>query len=37
MSRVPSMLGSRRTANASTMGTAKRNIITVPCIVKNWL
>lgn len=31
------MLGSRYTATASTTGTANRNIITVPCIVKIWL
>ena len=37
MSRVPSMLGSSMTANASTIGTANRNIIIVPCIVKTWL
>jgi hypothetical protein len=36
-SRAPSIAGSRYTAMASTTGTAKRNIITVPCIVKTWL
>ena len=37
MSRDPSMAGSRSIAKASTIGTANRNIITVPCMVKNWL
>ena len=37
MSRVPSMLGSSSMAKASMMGTANRNIIVVPCMVKNWL
>jgi len=31
------MLGSSSTPTASTTGTAKRNIITVPCMVKSWL
>ena len=36
-SRAASMLGSSSTPIASTAGTANRNIITVPCIVKSWL
>ena len=36
-SRTPSMGGSRKIATASKMGTANRNIITVPCSVKTWL
>src|SRR3546814_1638286 len=35
-SRAPSMDGSRKIAMASKIGTAKRNIITVPCSVKAW-
>ncbi len=33
-SRAPSMGGRRKIATASKIGTAKRNIITVPCSVK---
>src|SRR5690606_7041509 len=36
-SRAPSIDGSRKIAMASKIGTAKRNIITVPCSVKAWL
>ena len=36
-SRAPSMGGRRKMATASKIGTAKRNIITVPCSVKAWL
>ena len=36
-SRAPSIGGSRKIATASKIGTAKRNIITVPCSVKTWL
>jgi hypothetical protein len=36
-SRAASMFGISSTATASTIGTANRNIITVPCIVKSWL
>jgi hypothetical protein len=36
-SRAPSMAGRMRIATASKMGTANRNIITVPCKVKSWL
>src|SRR5438477_551630 len=35
--RVPSMSGSRYEATACITGTANRNIIVVPCIVKIWL
>jgi hypothetical protein len=31
------MFGSSRMPIASTAGTAKRNIMTVPCMVKSWL
>ena len=37
MSRAPSIPGSSRIEIASNMGTAKRNIIAEPCMVKNWL
>ena len=36
-SRAPSIGGRRRIDTASKIGTAKRNIITVPCSVKTWL
>jgi len=36
-SRAPSIAGSRKIAPASKIGTANRNIITVPCRVKAWL
>jgi hypothetical protein len=36
-SRAPSISGRMRIENASKIGTAKRNIITVPCKVKTWL
>ena len=36
-SRAPSMGGSRKIATASKIGTANRNIITVPCSVNAWL
>ena len=36
-SRAPSMAGRRRIATASKIGTANRNIITVPCSVKAGL
>ena len=36
-SRAPSIGGRRKIATASKIGTAKRNIITVPCSVKAWL
>ena len=32
-----SICGRSRTPIASTTGTANRNIITVPCMVKSWL
>ena len=37
MSRAPSMPGSSRIDTASNIGTAKRNIIADPCMVKSWL
>src|SRR5688500_12753951 len=37
MSREPSMSGSMKIAIASSIGTANRNIIAVPCVVKSWL
>jgi len=37
MLRVPSNSGSTYTATASMIGTANRNIITVPCIENTWL
>ena len=37
MSRAPSILGSRYIANPSITGSANRNIMIVPCIVKTWL
>jgi hypothetical protein len=37
MLRVPSISGIRKTAIASITGTANRNIIVVPCMVKIWL
>ena len=36
-SRAPSIGGNRKIATASKIGTANRNIITVPCSVKAWL
>ena len=36
-SRAPTIAGSMRIATASKIGTAKRNIITVPCSEKSWL
>ncbi len=36
-SRVPRIEGKSRIATASKIGTAKRNIIAVPCKVKIWL
>lgn len=36
-SRAPSMAGRMRIATASKIGTANRNIITVPCRVNTWL
>ena len=36
-SRAPSICGSTMIENASKIGTANRNIITVPCSVKIWL
>ena len=37
MSRAPRKAGRIRIEIASKIGTAKRNIIAEPCIVKNWL
>ena len=37
MSRAPRKAGSNRIDIASNIGTAKRNIIAEPCMVKNWL
>lgn len=37
ISRAPSIGGRRKIATASKIGTANRNIITVPCRVKAWL
>ena len=36
-SRAPSICGSSMIATASKIGTAKRNIIAVPCSVNSWL
>ena len=35
--RAPIMRGTKYNPTAVIIGTAKRNIIVVPCIVKNWL
>ena len=37
MLRFPTISGTRYTAIASITGTANRNIIVVPCMVKIWL
>ena len=37
MSRAPRKAGSSRMEIASNIGTANRNIIAEPCMVKNWL
>ena len=37
MSRAPRKAGSSKILMASNIGTAKRNIIAEPCMVKNWL
>ena len=37
MSRAPRKAGRIRIEIASNIGTAKRNIIAEPCIVKSWL
>jgi hypothetical protein len=36
-SRAASICGKSITPSASIAGTANRNIIVVPCIVKSWL
>ena len=37
MLRVPTISGTRKTATASITGTANRNIMFAPCMVKIWL